>query len=63
MKNIMREQIRNLFTDPKGTLVNGLWFSGYKLDGEYKRWWIDGGLRNYFLYKNKKLIKNYLRGK
>ena len=34
--NIMKKQIENLFTDPQETMGNGLYFSGYENEGEYK---------------------------
>ena len=52
MRNIAREQIKDLFTNPKDRMANGLWFSGYTNEGEYKEWWITGQLYQHCFYKN-----------
>ncbi len=85
MKYIAREQIKYLFGNPKHVMQNGLWFSGYEDEGEYKVWHDNGQLRLHCfvkklkkhgeyklwnktgelichrLYKNDKVIKDYLK--
>ncbi len=57
MKYIAREQIKKLFNNSQETMLIGLWFSGYKWDGEYKEWWDNGKLHVHLLFKNGKVIK------
>ena len=56
-----REQIVDLFTDPTKTMANGLWFSGIKDEGEYKRWHENGELWVYCFYKDGQLHGEYKR--
>jgi antitoxin component YwqK of YwqJK toxin-antitoxin module len=52
MKNVMREQIINLFNDSQRAMSDGLWFSGYKGEGEFKLWYYNGQLQSHWFYKN-----------
>ena len=52
MRNIAREQIKQLFNNPQKTMGDGLWFSGYDGEGEYKRWWSNGKIFKHCFYKN-----------
>ena len=42
--NVMRKQIKNLFSNYQATMGHGLWFSGYENEGEFKEWWENGNL-------------------
>ena len=53
MKYIAREQIIKLFTNPQETMYNGLWYSGYEGEGEYRGWFKDGKLQIQCFFKNK----------
>jgi len=44
MKYIAKQQIKDLFKNPKKTMESGLWFSGYRGEGEWKRWYENGQL-------------------
>jgi len=44
MKNIMKEQIMNLFEIHKYIATDGLYLSGYKNYGEYIQWFSDGSI-------------------
>jgi len=81
----MHKQIKDLFTNTQTTMTHGLWFSGYRdegelkqwyengqlcvqcfrkngqKDGEYKLWDRTGELKYHLLYKNDKVIKDYLK--
>ncbi len=61
MKYIAREQIKDLFTNPQRAMMNGLWFSGYKSEGEYKEWYKNGQLTRHCFYKNDELDGEYKR--
>ncbi len=59
--NIMRKQIVDLFNNPQKTIfIIGLWFSGYEYNGEYKLWDKKGKLTQHYLFKDGKVIKDYL---
>ncbi len=47
-------QVINLFSNPKTTMFGGLWFSGIKREGEYKRWYDNGQLAEHCFYKDDK---------
>ncbi len=71
---IMHKQIIDLFTNPQKTITNGLFYSGYKWEGEYKSWYENGQLWEHCFfnkngnmegeykswYKNGKLYRHYL---
>ncbi len=59
MRNIARQQIKQLFNNPQKIMANGLWFSGYKEEGEYKRWWSNGRLFQHCFYKDGKIDGEY----
>lgn len=59
--NIMKKQIENLFTDPQETMGNGLYFSGYENEGEYKMWYNSGQLYEHYFYKDGRLDGEYKR--
>lgn len=48
----MHKQIKDLFSYSINTLSSGLWFSGYKGEGEYKEWYVDGKLYIHCFYKD-----------
>ena len=39
MKNIKKEQIKNLFNNFIDIIKDGIWFSGIEGYGKYKGWW------------------------
>jgi len=49
---IMRKQIKDLFENPQRTMKEGLWFSGYLGEGEYKEWYDNGLLYKHCFYKD-----------
>ena len=53
MENIRKKQIRNLFNDFMNILSNGIWFSGIKEYGLYKKWWENGQLWKEINYNEK----------
>ncbi len=55
MNCIVREQIKKLFNDPPRTMTNGLWFSGYEDEGEYKNWYPSGNPWEHSFSKNNRL--------
>ncbi len=57
--NVMHEQIVYLFNNPQRAMMNGLWFSGYKSEGEYKEWHENGSLVMHCFYKNKNYDGEY----
>jgi len=57
--NIMHKQIKDLFTNPKDRMANGLWFSGYEGKGEYKEWYNNGQLCVHCFRKNGKRDDEY----
>ncbi len=59
MRNITREQIINLFDNPQKAMYNGLWFSGYGGEGEYREWWDTGQQFKHCFYKNGKYDGEY----
>ncbi len=59
MNYIAREQIKQLFNNPQNRMVNGLWFSGYRREGEYKSWYENGKLYRHCFYKNDELDGEY----
>jgi len=59
MKYVAREQIIDLFKDPQDTMENGLWFSGYYGEGEYKAWYSNGRLSINCYYKNREKDGEY----
>ena len=50
MKNLMKEQVSSLFENFHGTMMGGLWFSGYSNEGEYKMWHENGQLYKHCFY-------------
>lgn len=58
--NIMKQQIDEIFTDLQRLKETGIWFNGYELEGEYKKWYKNGQLFIHCSYENGKIIKDYL---
>ncbi len=56
---IMHEQIKDLFENPQQVMQIGLWFSGYKGEGEYKQWYSNGQLCRHGFYKNNRKNGEY----
>ena len=59
MKYVARKQVKDLFTRMKIAKVNGLWFSGYEGEGEFKIWHSNYKLRSHSFYKNSKKDGEY----
>jgi len=55
MRYVAEEQIKDLFTDPQEVMCSGLWFSGYRKEGEYKAWHENGNLYKHYFYKDGEL--------
>lgn len=58
--NLKYKQIQDCFTDLQKLKTNGIWFSGYKREGEYKEWTKNGKLEVHRLYKDGKVIKKFI---
>ena len=52
--NIMRGQIKRVFTDLEGLKTGGLWSIGLLWQGVYKQWHNNGQLYQIVIYKNGK---------
>ncbi len=55
MKYVARQQVKKLFKNPLEAMANGLWFSGYEGEGEYKVWYNNNKLFVHSFYKNGEL--------
>jgi len=49
---MMKQQIIDLFTNPQQTMMDGLWFSGHRGEGEYNVWYMNGQLQMHYFYKD-----------
>jgi len=59
MKYVARKQLKSLFNNPFEAIEEGLWFSGYMGEGEYKEWYENGKLWVHCFYKNGKKNGEY----
>jgi len=50
--NVMHRQIKKLFTNTQKAKEDGLWFSGYKGEGEFKQWYDNGQLFVHYFFKD-----------
>jgi len=55
--NVMKQQIREIFTDLKELKHNGIWFSEKRWEGEFKRWYSNGQLFVHCFYNGKDIFK------
>ena len=50
--NVIKQQIKDVFTDLDKLKEDGIWFDGKKDKGEYKRWWKNGQLHIHCFYND-----------
>jgi len=55
--NVIKEQIRDVFTNLEELKEDGIWFSGKEKEGEYKGWYSDGQLWIHCFYNKEKEIE------
>ena len=57
--NVMKKQIKDVFTNLKKLKESGIWFSGIEKEGEYKTWHENGQLWIHSFYKDKEREGEY----